>query len=192
MSVYGYVRKDYPYSLTTQVMSIIKFECDEIFFEERNFSKTIELERLLNKINKDDTIVVSSLRAFGKSFESLKPIIKILNDKHINLVSLDEELTYENTSFFYSLFNNLAIMDRDCRNTNIKQRIMLVRHESQNVGRPTLSDETAERIYQLYHEKKWPMRKISSECDVSLGSVYKYTQELEEKMSVRFKKVVKN
>lgn len=192
MSVYGYVRKDYPYNLTTQVVRVIKYECDEFFFEERNFSKTSELERLLNKIKTNDTIVVSNLRVFGKSFQHLKPIIKTLNEKQINLVSLDEQINCENTSFFYTLFNNLSIMDRDCRNTNIKQRIILVRHEPQSVGRPTLSDETAERIYQLYHEKKWSMRKISLECDVSLGSVYKYTQELEEKISIRFKKVVKS
>lgn len=43
-------------------------------------------------------------------------------------------------------------------------------------GIPKISKETVERIKILYNDRSYTLREIAEECDVSLGTAYKYVQ----------------
>lgn len=176
MVTYGYIRKRFPISETDQIVQIMAYKCEELFFESQSLLETTELEIMLDKLASEDTVVVASLQVFGKSVQKLQPIIEIFKNKKIRLICLDNNLDTKRDSFFYSSFNYLYQMDINCESEKIKQKIILARDEGKIMGRPSLDEETTERIYKLYHDYKWTMRRIANECEVSLGSVSKYTQ----------------
>lgn len=44
-------------------------------------------------------------------------------------------------------------------------------------GRPRISPETIEKIKSLYNHKRYTLRQIAQECNISLGTAYKYVQQ---------------
>lgn len=183
MTTYGYVRKGFPYSETKQMSQIMDYQCDELFFEGQQLREVDELNEVLVKLKKNDTLVVANLQVFGRNLTRFRPIIADFRDKHIRLISVGDKLDSHSDVYFYPFLETLSKMDSDCKSELIKQQIMLSREIGKNVGRPTLNGDTIKRIYLLYHEHKWSMRRISDECNVSLGSVFKYTQKINESVN---------
>lgn len=176
MTTYGYIRKGFPFNETDQVKLIMAYNCDSLFFEGARLNDTTELEVILASLQPADCLVVPSLQVFGKDLQHLVPLIAQFKEQEIHLVSIKDQLDTERDRFFYPFFEVIASIDGACKAEYHNQRLNLTRESHKNMGRPTLEETTIERIYQLYHESKWSMRRIALECDVSLGSVYKYTQ----------------
>lgn len=177
MATYGYVRKGFPCNETEQLTQIMVYQCDELFFESSSLLDAMELENLLTRLEPEDSVVVANLKVFGKNLQHLKPVIARFKEKDIRLISTGDYVNTQADTFFYPLFDIFSEMDFECKSERIKQQIVLAKEVGKNVGRPTLSEGTIERIYSLYHEYEWSMRRIANECKVSLGSVFKYTQE---------------
>ncbi|MBP1040232.1 recombinase family protein [Vagococcus sp. BWB3-3] len=176
MTRYGYIRKGFPYSETDQIRQVMTRDCEELFFEGGTLLEVQQLEALLTRLETGDQVIVASLQVFGQNMQHLTPIITEFKSKQIQLVSLQDQLDTRRDSFFYPLFEVLSVMDSECKSERIKQQIVLARDEGKVIGRPAIDETTIDRIYQLYHEYKWSMRRIATECGVSLGSVFKYTQ----------------
>lgn len=174
MTTYGYVRKGFPTSEKEQLTGILSYGCDEVFIESHSLREFRELDALLAVLKKGDVLVVTNLKVFGKKFKDFNTIVESCRNKHVQLISLDDQLDSQEVYGFYELLHLLVETDFACRSERTKQQIQLSREIGQTIGRPTIGQKKVERIYYLYHDKKWAMRKIAAECDVSLGSVYKY------------------
>jgi DNA invertase Pin-like site-specific DNA recombinase len=46
-------------------------------------------------------------------------------------------------------------------------------------GRPKVSDLKIEKIKYLYEKRGYTLREIADECEVSLGTAYKYIQKID-------------
>lgn len=179
MTTYGYVRKGFPTSEKEQLAEILSFGCDEVFLEAHSLLEFRELDALLSVLKMGDVLVVTNLKVFGKKFQDFKAIMDICHDKQVQLISLGDQLDSQAVYGFYDLMMVLGSADFACRSERTKQQIQLSREYGQTIGRPTIDKRKVEQIYYLYHDKKWAMRKIAAECDVSLGSVYKYIHQEE-------------
>ena len=51
-----------------------------------------ELQKMLDDLNKGDTVVVESLSRLGRSTKNLIELMELFNDKGVNLVSLKENI----------------------------------------------------------------------------------------------------
>ncbi|MBP1042814.1 recombinase family protein [Vagococcus sp. BWB3-3] len=182
MAIYGYVRKGFPNNETEQLTSVMTYSCDELFFESSSLLEATELAELISRLKEHDSVVVASLKVFGMNLQHLRPILTQFQQLKVRLVSIIDHVDTEIDTFFYPLFDVFSEVDFDCKSERIKQQIVHAREIGKNVGRPTLDDPTIEQIYSLYHEYKWSMRRIATECNVSLGSVFKYTQEKQAKV----------
>ncbi|MBP1042767.1 recombinase family protein [Vagococcus sp. BWB3-3] len=174
MTKYGYVRKGFPTSEKDQLTGILSYGCDEVFLEAHSLMEFRELDILLSVLKMGDVLVVTNLKVFGKKFQGLRSLIDLCRDKQVQLISLEDQLDSNKAYDFFDLLDLLGRIDFACRSERTKQQIQLSREIGQTIGRPAIDKKKIERIYYLYHDKKWAMRKIATECDVSLGSVYKY------------------
>lgn len=166
--------------LSTQINYLTAFGCDEIFHEAYEVSSnelvTSELENVLYTLNSGDTLVICRLNHLGRSTRQLTELSQKFKGSGIHLVSLAEEIDTRQPmgDIYFKLMNGLATMECDL----IKERTLVglnnARKKGKIGGRPKIDGRTVKKIRHLYHEKKETIQLISSKCNVSVGTCYKY------------------
>ncbi|QIL46346.1 recombinase family protein [Vagococcus coleopterorum] len=178
---YAYTTKDKTY-LSAQLEALGKNECDRIVLETDSFEQTshphVELEAAVAEMTKGDTLVVFELICLGKSIIQLADFISSLNDKGIKLVILSKpaELAHVDSSTYSLMVGKMAKMEKEIIRERTSRGLEVARQNGRIGGRPRISQETIEKIQTLYSDNKYTLRQIAEECDISLGTAYKYTQ----------------
>lgn len=175
MAIYGYIRKNYPIGTLKQLKKIMEFQCDEIFIEEKILKEEQELNRLLAKIKEEDQLIVYDLRVFGKKLKKFERFIEILESNKVRLKSISESLDTKNNPFFYGNVRLVIEMEHFHTVYQTRKGIKDARLQGVVGGRPRISPQKVKKIRMLY-EKDLPLRKIAEVCEVSLGTVHKYVQ----------------
>ncbi len=180
MTIYGYVRNDIPCPTVDQFAALSPYECDEVFLEIGEVKEDAELQRLLTSVQPGDMLVTMAVSVFGKTLSHLSLILETLRERDVRFVSVQEGIdTDENQAFYYYL-SLLSGNERETKRLLARQSIELSRSKGVKIGRPSLTDETVQKIEHMYNERK-TLREIASECGISLGSAHKYVLELKEK-----------
>lgn len=176
MTVFGYARKDYPGPILKQLTTLMTYDCDQVFVENQSFDEETELQQLLNDIQEGDSLVVASLAVFGRRLKGLTALLTLLDNQNIRLISVGEELDSLSDYSVYALAQVLYQTDAECQSQYTKERLAVSKSLGKSLGRPTISQETIDRIVDLHLQHKLNYREISEQCGVSLGSVHKYIQ----------------
>lgn len=181
MKTIGYARTTITDNdLSSQINCLTDFGCDEIFHEAYEVSTnelvTSELENVLYGLDNGDTLVICRLNHLGRSTRQLTELSQKFKGSGIHLVSLAEEIDTRQPmgDIYFKLMNGLATMECDL----IKERTLVglnnARKKGKIGGRPKIDGRTVKKIRHLYHEKKETIQFISSKCNVSVGTCYKY------------------
>ncbi|GEQ62261.1 recombinase family protein [Vagococcus lutrae] len=138
-----------------------------------------ELDELLESLTEGDQLVVYHLVSVGKSIIQLAEMLAEFEERGIDflvikkapeLVTLDDE-TYK------AMIHRLAKMEKMIIRERTARGLEEARKNGRIGGRPRISQETVDKIQFLYHKNKYTLRQIAEECNISLGTAYKYTQE---------------
>jgi DNA invertase Pin-like site-specific DNA recombinase len=166
--------------LTAQINLLSEFGCDEIYHEAYDIINDepiiSKLEEVLCSLNKGDTLVICRLNRLGRSTRQLTELTQIFKGSGIHLVSLNEGIDTRQPmgEIYFKLMNGLSAMECDL----IKERTLVglnnARKKGKIGGRPKIDKRTIKKIRHLYYEKKETIQYISSKCNVSVGSCYKY------------------
>ncbi|ALS01996.1 resolvase [Enterococcus silesiacus] len=181
MKIIGYARTTITDNdLDAQIKVLSDYGCDQIYhesFDITNDEQLIsELEPVLNGLEKGDTLVICRLNRLGRSTRQLTELTQKFKGTGIHLVSLDEEIDTRHPmgEIYFKLMNGLATMECDL----IKERTLVgldnARKKGKIGGRPKIDARTVKKIRHLYHEKKETIQSVSSKCNVSVGTCYKY------------------
>lgn len=166
--------------LKSQLDTLSKYGCDEVYQETfdtiSNDDKRSELEKVVDKLEANDTLVICRLTHLGKSTRQLTELTQLLKDQGAHLVSLTEEIDTRQPmgEIYFKLMDGLASMECDL----IKERTLVglnnARKKGKIGGRPKIDSRIVKKIRHLYYDQKETIQHISSKCDVSVGSCYKY------------------
>lgn len=181
MKIIGYARTTIADDdLDTQIKVLSDYGCDDIYQESFNVTNDTsvisELETVLNSLAASDTLVICRLNRLGRSTRQLTELTQTFKGSGIHLVSLDEEIDTREPmgEIYFKLMNGLAAMECDL----IKERTLIgldnARKNGKIGGRPKIDARTIKKIRHLYHKKKETIQFISSKCNVSVGTCYKY------------------
>ena len=176
MAIYGYIKRNYPVPTAEQLTAIVDHECDELFIENDEFKASTELDKMLKNIMFNDQIVIYDIRVLFKGFKELKELFKMMGEKKIRLISINDKLDTQDNAMF---LDNILLMiktEEEYRSHYIKHRIDQGRAEGKRHGRPRVDEEIIKKIQFLFNNKKYSLREISRICNVSLGTVHKYTK----------------
>lgn len=181
MKTIGYARTTITDNdLDAQIKILSDFGCDKVYQE--SFDVTTdkhiisELEIVLNSLETGDTLVICRLNRLGRSTRQLTELTQKFKEAGIHLVSLYEEIDTRHPmgEIYFKLMNGLATMECDL----IKERTLVglnnARKKGKIGGRPKIDKRTVIKIRHLYHEQKETIQFISSKCNVSVGTCYKY------------------
>lgn len=177
MSLYAYIRKDYPASTLDQLKILQNYKCTEVFIEEVDLASNIELEKMFQTIKPEDQIVIYDLRTFAMNSRDFRELLKRLKSMDIRLISLQDSLDTQTSTDFYSNVLMVLNMKEKHRKFVIHSGFEQARLEGRILGRPRVEDDVISRIAFLSNKKGKSMREIAEICQVSLGTVHKYVKE---------------
>ncbi|MGX7244993.1 recombinase family protein [Enterococcus quebecensis] len=181
MKIFGYARTTInDNDLDAQLNTLSDYGCDEIFHESFDITNAkhvvSELENVLSNLKAGDTLVICRLNRLGRSTCQLTELSQSFKGSGIHLVSLDENIDTRHPmgEIYFKLMNGLSAMESDL----IKERTLVglnnARKKGKIGGRPKIDKKIVKKIRHLYHEKKETIQFISTKCNVSVGTCYKY------------------
>lgn len=80
--------------LTRQITALENAKCDEIYYDKKSGKdmNRDELNKLLSRIRKNDTIVVTDIDRLGRNFKEVTKVYTDLKDMGVNIVVLNQSL----------------------------------------------------------------------------------------------------
>lgn len=193
--IYGYLRV----STTTQTLENQKFEILE-YFKEHNITEDIcfkedvksgtisykdrSLGKLLKKLKKGDTLIISEISRLGRSMLMVMEILNQVLNKGITLISVKENMTFDNNisskviTFAFSLS---AEIERNLISQRTKEALALRREQGIKLGRPVGAknkkyklDKYRTKIETMLRDKSNSLYKIAKSCHCNLNTLCNY------------------
>ncbi|RYE14947.1 MAG: recombinase family protein [Rickettsiales bacterium] len=167
--------------LELQKKALIDAGCDKIFAESVSGkdNNRIELKNMIEMLREGDIVVVYKIDRIARSLKGLIEIIELLNDKCVNIISLDSGDKVDTTSpmgkAFFQIAGVFAELERNMINSRTKEGIKHAKERGVKFGRiegsknKTTDDKTA-RI-KIFLSAGQTYNWISKELSVSKQTI---------------------
>lgn len=178
MACYGYLRNDYPVPLSQQIEQILSIKCDKVYVESLDISDHSQLELLRLKLVEKDTVAVPDLRVLTLPLNYLSELLMEFGSKNIRIISVGDKMDSEKPLLLceaFAIYSSLEKMQMEI--TEIQRKT-----NEKEIGRPRISPKVINEIQFLYNNQGLTMREIADKTNVSLGTVFKYSNLYEEKL----------
>lgn len=171
MTVFGYMRTN------GEPVNIDGYEvCELLFIDALKSEEYSQLDQLLETIEYEDTIIVKNLSVFELELGKMRHFILTLQNKKIRLISIEDDIDTDNNCQFYTTILTIGQVNENVRGIKAKRRIAHSRELGIQIGRPKIDMTLAQKISHYIHNEKLSMRATSELCQVSLGTVHKYSK----------------
>lgn len=151
-----------------QIEAIKKYKVKKIILEKNE----------MNTLNRGDQLVIYELRCLGKSITQLPSFFKFLERKEIKLTIINKGKIYSKLTEkqYIDFILEMSEMESFIIKERTTKGIQEARLSGRVGGRPKISEKKIKEIKHLYHTQSYTLRQIAEQCDVSLGTAYKYIQ----------------
>lgn len=178
---FGYMRvSTLDQNLDRQKKQLEEFGCNRIFFEKVTGTKRNrpELDRMLEFLRPEDTIVVTDLTRLSRSTKDLIEITELISQKGAHLKSLKEswlDTTTAHGKMLFTIFAGIAQFERDLTSERTKEGIQAARKRGKHPGRPKTDEEKVN--YALYLLEQGMNRTDAAEkAGISRMTLYRKIQ----------------
>ena len=177
--VYGFCDKGY---IEEQFDALEELSLDTICYEKEGTQKITQNDEILEEVvavlKPGDEIVIYELRCLGKAIIQLGDFLKKLQEKGIVLVVINKGRSLQELSdeMLTNLIISISFSEKEIISDRTTRGLELARRKGRVGGRPKISKETINKIHELYHKQSLTLREISEQCDISIGTAYKYAQ----------------
>ncbi|MBN8190583.1 recombinase family protein [Bacillus sp. NTK074B] len=175
---FGYMRvSTVEQNFDRQKKQLEEFGCKRIFFEKVTGTKRErpELNRMLDFLRKEDTVVVTDLTRLSRSTKDLIEITDMISKKGAHLKSLKEswlDTTTAHGKMLFTIFAGIAQFERDLTSERTKEGIMAARKRGKHPGRPKTDEEKVQ--YAIYLIEKGLSRTAAAEkAGISRMTLYR-------------------
>ncbi len=176
---FGYARvSKNDQSLDVQMQKLTDAGCDEIFKEKVSGAKDdrTELNRMMDKLRKGDTVCVVRLDRLGRRMMKLIELINGFKEKEISFVSLENNID-TTTPLGMVLFNMCAAfseMERELIRERVKAGLDAAHKKGRKGGRPkALTPQKLETILSLKKSEEFSVSQICKMAGVSRSVYYR-------------------
>ncbi|WP_293268962.1 recombinase family protein [Neptunomonas sp.] len=169
-------------NLHLQKDALAKAGCEKFFDDVISGSKSKRpgLDGLIEFARESDIIVVWRLDRLGRSMKDLINLVSTLEDKGIQIISLNESIdTSTGTGkLFFHIFGAIAEFERNLIVERTQAGLAAARARGRKGGRPkSLNKAKRELAVKLYHEKEKTVKEVCDVMGISKPTLYKYIEE---------------
>jgi DNA invertase Pin-like site-specific DNA recombinase len=181
--IFGYTRvSTNEQNSDLQIDQLLADGCDEIVSEVASGVKKNRpiLDGLLNKVRKDDVIVVWKLDRLGRSLKHLVDLVNMLMEKGVGLKSLQDPIDTTNAQgrLVFNIFASLAEFERDLIVERTQAGLTAARARGRTGGRPKglnkIAQTKALAAEALYQKGEMSVNGIAETLGISKATLYKY------------------
>jgi DNA invertase Pin-like site-specific DNA recombinase len=176
MSFIGYARvSSYGQSLEVQLEKLDY--CDKVF-QEKQSARTDDREQLqlcLDYVRDGDSLVITKLDRLARSTRDLLNIMNRMEEKHVKLVVLDQQIDTSSATgmLLFTMLGAIATFENDLRKDRQQQGIALAKRKGIKFGRKhSLSNHQISEI-RLKRTSGVKIVDLMNEFNVSKASVYR-------------------
>lgn len=176
MSIYGYMYQNDDFQANRdQRKALVEKKCEDIVVCDY-LNPNEELNDLLDKLQKGDVVVVWQLHCFGHMKKILHVMMQI-QEKEASLIVCHDEIntSTKHGQLFMEALRCVIKVERTLQQEKTRLGLAKAREMGIRLGRPKIPETIVHSIVQL-KAKGHSYRRIAEECNVSIGSVYKYVQ----------------
>ena len=196
--VYGYARcstSEERQDINRQKRELYKLGVEEdknIYFEYESGKNNdrVEFNKLLDIVEKGDTICCTEVSRLSRSTSFLCEILKIVQEKHIRLiinnfvVDCRTEEIDPMTKGMLMMWGVFAEMERDMISARVKSGMENAKAKGKVIGRPKVDKTNLPinflKYYPMYKSKEINVTEFSKLSELSRKSIYKYIAIVEE------------
>lgn len=171
-------------NLELQNDALLNYGCEQIFNEKiSSGKKRPELEKALNFLRENDTLVVWKLDRLGRSVRELLEIINDLNIRGISFVALQDKIDTSSAvgKFQLALFGALAEFERDIIRERTIAGLKSAKKRGRIGGRPTGTTPGVKKkialLEKLRSDKSLSITEICKELNISRTTYYRLLRE---------------
>ena len=166
-------------NLDLQKDALEKAGCKEIYVEQASGSKSSrpELERAIEMLREEDTLVVWRLDRLGRSLKHLIELVTELEESGIGFKSLTESMdtTTNNGKLIFHIFGALAEFERNLIRERTQAGLAAARARGRKGGRPhALDDKGRAMAVKLYNSREHSVAEICQTMGISGPTLYSY------------------
>lgn len=164
----------------TQESVLLQKGCSQIYKEEIYSSgERPQLQVMLKEIKAGDTIAILKLQVLADSLLQLFEILKEMDGRGINLLSIEEKLdTRPGNDFSFFESAELVInFQRDSISQNTKSGLVKAVQNGSKIGRPRKSDEKIDEALAMYQSKNFTINEITKKTEVGKTTLYRYLKD---------------
>ena len=180
---YGYARvstKDQVLNL--QIDALKTAGCHKIFYEVAKGARADRPEwlKLLEEIQKGDTLIVWKLDRMGRSLHHLIKVVNDLIAKGVDIISIQDPLntTSAQGRLIFNMFSSLAEFEKDLIRERTMAGLKSARARGRMGGRPKGLSEKAKKAActaeALYLQNELKTDDIAEQLGISKTTLYKY------------------
>ncbi len=183
--IFGYARvSTIEQNLDRQLDSLKQAGAEEIIHEKITGTKADrpELNRLLDKLRKDDVVLVLDLTRLSRSTKDLFTLVELIEKKGANIKSLKEswlDTTTPTGKLMFTMMAGISQFERDLISQRTKEGLEAARSRGKVGGRkPKLDYNKKKAIYELYQQKKNTVKDICGMFGITKPTLYKVIEEI--------------
>ncbi|EPF08277.1 hypothetical protein ICA_05777 [Bacillus cereus BAG1O-3] len=187
--IFGYARvSTKKQSLDMQLDELKRYGCEEIITEKESGAKKDrkELQLLLGKLRKDDTLVVYKLDRLGRTMHQLVNLLQEFNEKSIHFVSIKDGIDTSTTMgrFLFHIFGAMAEMEREVINERVISGVAAAKARGREGGRKKAhTPQQIQGMMEMLASGKTKV-EVCEMFDVARATLYRYIKEHDSKQSV--------
>ncbi|HFK1476713.1 TPA: recombinase family protein [Bacillus paranthracis] len=187
--IFGYARvSTKKQSLDMQLDELKRYGCEEIITEKESGAKKDrkELQLLLSKLRKDDTLVVYKLDRLGRTMHQLVNLLQEFNKKGIHFVSIKDGIDTSTTMgrFLFHIFGAMAEMEREVINERVISGVAAAKARGREGGRKKAhTPQQIQGMMEMLASGKTKV-EVCEMFDVARATLYRYIKEHDSKQSV--------
>ncbi|MGG0360565.1 recombinase family protein [Bacillus tropicus] len=180
--IFGYARvSTKKQSLDMQLDELERYSCEEVITEKESGAKKDrkELQMLLNKLRKDDTLVVYKLNRLGRNMHQLVNLLQEFNEKGIHFVSIKDGIDTSTTMgrFLFHIFGAMAEMEREVINERVISGVAAAKERGREGGRKKAhTPQQIQGMMEMLAAGKKKM-EVCEMFNVARATLYRYIRE---------------
>lgn len=165
-------------NLTLQKEALEKAGCERIYEDEMSGTKDNRpgLNKALEMLRENDTLVVWKLDRLGRSVKSLIELVSDLNTKNINFKSLTDSIDTSTPSgrFFFNVMASLAQMERELIVERTTAGLAVAKKKGKIGGRKRVMTDSKLASAKRLLETGVSPKDVAKDLGVSIATLYRW------------------